>query len=318
MALERAKDLLRQNEIKVKVGSAAPIEVLAAKADVASNESLLIQAERSIQTAEEQLKRILNLSKEPGIIIPSDKPGITQIKADFNKFLMEGLNSRPDIEQAKLELENYKVRVKYARNQALPELQLEASYYTTGRGGDKVIYAPGKSPILPDFDPTTDIEAIISKDIWEAIDDVFSVLYKNFQVQLSLNMPLSFSRQKAELAQAKINLKRALLNLKNVENTIYSEIKEVLKELEANKKLVEADKIALKLQEERLKAEEKKLSVGLSTNFIVLDYQRQFASAQTQALRSVIDYNMTLARINRALARTFNAYDIKFSEFLKK
>ena len=120
------------------------------------------------------------------------------------------------------------------------------------------------------------------------------------------------------MAQARINMKRALLSLKNVENTVHSEVKEVIKELEANVKLVEADRIALELQGERLKAEEKRLSVGLSTNFVVLDYQRQYASAQTQALRSVIDYTMTLARINRILARTFNVYDIKLTDFIEE
>lgn len=318
MALQRSRDLLKQNEIKVRVGSAAPIEILTAKADVAMNESQLIIAEQSIQTSEEQLKRILNMSKENYTIVPTEKPEIGKIEVDLEGFLAEGLKNRPDVERAKLNLENSRIGVKYARNQALPELNLSALYYTTGRGGDIIIYKPGKSPFLPDFDPLTDIERIDKKTIGAAMEDVFKRLYKNFRVQLSLNMPLSFSLEKARLAQAKIIMQRAELNLKNVENTVYSEVKEAIKALEAHSKLVEAYKIAVELQGERLKAEEKKLSVGLSTNFIVLDYQRQFANAQTQALRSVIDYNLTLARINRLLARSFNVYDIKFTDFINE
>ena len=316
MALQRAQDLLKQNEIKVKVGSAAPIEILTAKADVASNESSLIQAERTIQTAEENLKRILNMSKEEAVIFPSDKPEIRKISVDFNEFLLEGLNNRPDIEQAKLDLENYKIGVKYARNQMLPTLDLEASYYATGRGGTLYDYAPGTSPTDPDFNPDTDMILLAKKSLGDALDEVFSRLYKNYGIQLTLRVPLSFSREKAQMAQARINLKRSLLALKNTENTVHSEVKEVLKELEANAKLVEADRIALELQGQRLKAEEKRLAVGLTTNFIVLDYQRQYASAETQALRSTIDYTMTLARINRILARTFDIYDIKFKDFM--
>jgi outer membrane protein TolC len=316
-ALKRAQDLLKQNEIKVRVGSAAPIEILTAKADVASNESLVIQAERSIQTAEERLKRILNMSKDLSSIVPTDTPEIKKIPVDFNDFLLVALNNRPDMERAKLDLENYKIRVKYAKNQFLPDLQLSAMYFTTGRGGTEFDYL--RDPLRdPDYNPDTDKVILADKSIWGSMDDVFSLLYKNYQIQLSLSMPLSFSREKAELAQARINLKRALLSLKNVESTVHSEVKEVMKELEANAKLVEADKIALELQGERLKAEEKRLSVGLSTNFIVLDYQRQYASAQTQALRSIIDYTMTLARINRILARTFNVYDIKLADFIEE
>lgn len=317
-ALKRAQDLLKQNEIKVRVGSAAPIEILTAKADVASNESLVIQAERSIQTAEEALKRILNMSKDPSVIVPTDKPEVKKIPVDFNGFLLEALNTRPDMERAKLDLENYKIRVKYARNQLLPDLQLTFTYYTTGRGGTKYVYADDWRPYYPGFDPDIHIEDIVKTTLGDTFKDVFKNLYKNYEIGLRLQIPLLFSREKAELAQARINMKRALLSLKNVENTVHSEVKEVMKELEANAKLVEADKIALELQGERLKAEEKRLSVGLSTNFIVLDYQRQFANAQTQALRSVIDYTMTLARINRILARTFKAYDIKLTDFIEE
>ena len=318
MALKRANDLLRQNEIKVKVGSAAPIEILTAKAEVARNESLVIQAEKTIQTAEENLKRILNMSKESFTLIPSDKPEIKKITVDFNALLLEGLTNRPDIERAKLDLSNFKIGVKYARNQRLPNLALTANYFTTGRGGKKYVYVDNWQPYYPGFDPDIHIQEIIETNLWDSVNQAFSNKYKNYDIALTLQIPLSFSRENAELAQAKINLKRSLLNLKNVENTIHSEVREVIKELEANTKLVEADKITLELQGQRLRAEEKRLSVGLSTNFIVLDYQRQFADAETQALRSVIDYNMTLARINRILSRTFKVYNIKFKDFLEK
>jgi outer membrane protein TolC len=82
--------------------------------------------------------------------------------------------------------------------------------------------------------------------------------------------------------------------------------------------LVIANEIALKLEKEKLKAEEKKLSVGLSTNFQVLTYQRQYAAAQTNALQSIINYNQTLAKINKILARTFKTYNIKFKDFVKE
>jgi outer membrane protein TolC len=316
MALKRANDLLKQNEIKVRVGSAAPIEILTAKAEVARNGSLVIQAERTIQTAEEQLKKILNMSRENFSLFPTDTPQIKKIDANFNDFLLEGLNNRPDIERAKLDLSNQKIGVKFAKNQILPELGLTATYFTTGQGGE--LYGYTKDPLDQDFSRDEHTYLLDTKSIWASMDDVFKNLYKNYTVTLNLKIPLSFSKEKAELAQAKINLKKSLLGLKNVENTVHSEIKEVIKELEANAKLVEADKIALELEGQKLRAEERRLAVGLTTNIIVLDFQRQYAEAEARALGSVIEYNLTLAKINKILARTFKVYDIKFKEFLNK
>ena len=116
-SLQRSMDLLRQNEIKVRVGSAAPIDILEAKAEVATNESQVIQAEKAIQTAEENLKRILNMTQRDERIVPVDMPEVKPVDKNLNAFLEEALNNRPDIEQARLDLKNNNVLVKYSRNQ---------------------------------------------------------------------------------------------------------------------------------------------------------------------------------------------------------
>lgn len=310
-SLLRARDLLRQNEKKVRVGAAARIDILEAKAEVASYESQLLEAEKNILTAEEGLKKILNISQEQEILHPIDSPAVQALAPDFTAFLKEALDSRPDILQARIDLESYNIKVKYARNQLLPDLNLTASYYTTGRGGDQFIFDPNYSVL----DPDRPIIGVISKDLFDALDDVISSLYKNYSIGLKFSIPLGRSQQKAQLAQARIDAKKAFLNLKKVENTIYSELKEALKELEANRKLVESNQIALELQSQKLKAEEKKLSVGMSTNYQVLNYQRDYANAQANALQSTINYNLTLARINRILARTLREHNIDFSDF---
>lgn len=309
MSLQRSKDLLRQNEIKVKVGTAARIDILEAQAEVASYESQLIQAEQTIQTTQENLKKILNMSNLAGVLRPSDKPEVKKVATDFDNYLLEALQKRPDIERTRLDLKNYNIYVKYYRNQLLPSLDLTASYYTTGQGGDQLIF-----DIHPFYGG--EIIDVVTKDIWKTWQDNIANLYQNYSVALQLSIPLSLAKEKAQLAQARINLKRAFLELKNVENNVYSEVKEVIKEIESNLKLVEANKIALKLEEQKLRAEEKKLSVGLSTNFQVLNFQRDYANAQTNALRSIIDYNLSIAKMNKILARTFDYYHIKFTDFL--
>jgi outer membrane protein TolC len=310
-SLLRARDLLIQNEKKVRVGAAARIDILEAKAEVASYESQLLEAEKNILTAEEQLKKILNISQSAEVIVPMDSPRIRSMALDFNAFLQEALDSRPDILQARIELESHNIRVKHARNQMLPDLQLTASYYTTGRGGDQLIFDPDSSP----FDLNRPVIGVISKDVMDALEEVVSNLYRNYSIGLRLSVPLGRAQEKARLAQARIDLKRALLNLQKVENTIFSELKQALKELEANRKLVESNQIALELQAQKLKAEEKKLSVGMSTNYQVLNYQRDYANAQANALQSTINYNLTLARINRIIARTLEEHDIHFGDF---
>lgn len=306
-ALERAKKLLKQNKLKVKVGLAAPIDILEARAEVASYESQLIQMEKSIQSAEDNLKKILNLSSMNEKIIPLDKPEIKKITPKTDELLLEALTIRPDIRQAKLELQNNHIKVKYAKNQLLPDLSLTASYYTTGTGGDQLIYGPGS------FFEQREILGVIKKDVFETLKDAISNIYKNYSISLKLSIPLSYKKERAQLAQARLNLKMALLNLKKTENNIYSEVKEAAKELETNFKLVESNKASLALEEMKLKAEEKKLSVGLSTNFQVLNYQRDYMTALTNRLKSVIDYKLSVAKIDKMVGKTLEKFNIRFS-----
>ncbi|UCH93148.1 MAG: TolC family protein [Candidatus Aminicenantes bacterium] len=311
-ALKRAKDLLHQNEIKVKVGTAAPIEILSSKATVARNESTVIQAKQAIQTREEALKRILNMSKEPFSIIPIDKPEIKNLPLDFDTNLKEAIENRADVKQAKINLERSELDVKYQRNQALPNLQLYAGLTSYGVGGTFWFF-----PIRDPFDP--DFQKIMVEEItfMDTIKDALKLENNFFNVSLNLRIPIPTTAERAQLARAKIQRERAVLELKDLENTIYSEVNDVIRQLENNKKLVEADRIAVELEDENLKVEEKKLSIGLSTNFQVLQYQEQYASAQTQLLRSTIDFVLTNARVNQVLNRTLKFYNLKFNNIFE-
>lgn len=313
MALNRAMDLLKQNEIKVKVGTAAPIEILSSKATVARNESAVIQAEQNIQTREEALKRILNMSKEPFSIIPTDEPEIKGIPLDFDTFIInEALGNRADMKRARTNLERKNLDVKYQRNQALPNLRLEAYLYTYGTGGTYWDFTTS-DPRDPAFD-----KFIIGKiNYMDTLKDVLKLTNNVYNISLNLQIPIITTAERAQIAQAKIQREQALNQLKDLENTVYSEVNDAIRQLVNNKKLVEADRIAVELEAENLKAEEKKLSVGLSTNFEVLQFQEQYASAQTQLLRSTIDLVLANARLNQVLNRTLKVYGLNFKNILE-
>ncbi|NIM11446.1 MAG: TolC family protein [Candidatus Aminicenantes bacterium] len=310
VALQRAKDLLKQNQVKEKVGTIAPIDVLSSKAQVARNESSVISAERIIQIREETLKNILNMSKENVTIVPTDTPEIESVPVDFKAFLLEALENRPDIKRQKINLKTNNLGVRYYKNQTLPNLRLDAGYSTYGQGGTEWDIDYNLDPLDPNF--RTQVE---ERTFMDSLREVLKMINKNYYFQFTLQVPIGFKEERARLAQARINLKRALLELKNTENNIYKEVKDIIKELESNRKLVEAERVAMQLVGENLRAEEKKLSVGLSTNFNVQEYQRQLADAETSYLRAVIDYTLSLARLNQVLARTFKTHDIKLDDY---
>jgi outer membrane protein TolC len=309
-SLQLAKDLLNQNEIQVKVGVSAPMDILTAQAEVAARESDMLQARSQIQTNEENLRRILNMSQMPEAIVPEDKPLFTPVQADLNDFLQIALEKRPDIEQVRLDLKSKNVDVRYFRNQMLPDLQLTASYYTKGLSGTP-------QDVVIDLGGVTGSGAI-GGNLSDSLRDALKSLYKNYSIGLQLNIPLFNTSAKADMVQARLNLEQSLLLLKKTESTIYSEVRQIIMDLGTNAKIVEANRISRELAEQKLAAEQKKLSVGLSTNYLVLQYQRDFANAQIAELQSLINYSLALSRVNRVLGTTLEKNNIQFNDFLAK
>jgi outer membrane protein TolC len=301
-SLDLARDLLKQNETQVRVGVSAPMDVLAAKAEVATRESSLLSVENAVKTAAENLRVILNAPDE-NLLKPADKqPVFEPRQADFNAFLQLALENRPDIQQAKLDLKSKNVEVRYARNQLLPDLQLTARYSAAGLSGNQ----------------TLENGTVIESGMGDALRDVFKNLYNSNSVALQLSVPVLNSDARAGLTQAQLSLKQSLLQLKKAESTTYSEVKQATSDLEVNYKLVEANRIARELAEQKLAAEQKKLAVGLSTNYQVLQYQRDYANALNAELKSLIDYKLTLSRVDRVLGRTLETHSIEFDAYLPK
>ena len=66
------------------------------------------------------------------------------------------------------------------------------------------------------------------------------------------------------------------------------------RQLNTNRKRVDATRASRELAEKKLEAEQKKFAAGMSTNFQVIQAQRDLASARNAELSSVLDYNRSL------------------------
>lgn len=148
--------------------------------------------------------------------------------------------------------------------------------------------------------------------------DALKFRYKNWAVRLSLTIPFNSFIYRAQHAQAKVNLEQMVLQLKDQEQQLFLEIKEAVRAVQTDYKRVQAYKLARELAEEKLEAEQKKLKVGLSTNYVVLQQQRDLSNAQSSELRAIIDYNLSLANLDRTMGTSLKKKNIRLSNILEK
>lgn len=314
-SLKLAQDLLEKNKKAVEVGTLAPIEILSAQEQVATREAEILEAEALVKNYEDQLKTVINLAAvekdiEQIRIIPIDKPSYKRKKLNLEEALRIAMEKRPDLKQTRIDMKNKELNLSYAKNQLLPDLSLQASYWSPGISGTQNIYPPG----IPFGEPIATIPGKAS----DALKDAFNFRYKNWTVGLTLTIPLNTLLSRAAYAQARVDLEQTQLMLKNQEQQALLEIKNALRGVETNYKRVQARKIARELAEKKLEAEEEKLKVGLTTNYFVLQYQRDLANAQTMELKAIIDYNLSMASLNRALGITLEEKNISLAKLLNE
>ena len=312
-SLKLAQDLLAKNKREVEIGMLAPIEILSAQSEVASREADILQAEIMVKNSEDQLKTIINLAAEGSVrdmrIIPADIPTYQKKEVSLEEALRVAIDNRPDLEATRISLKNRELDLSVARNQLLPDLKFQISYWSPGISGSQILYLNN--------DPLTNVViGTLPGVAADALKDALNFKYNNWSLGLSLSIPITTLVSRAQYAQAKLNFEQAKLSLKNQEQQVFLEIRNAVRAVQTNYKRVQAYKIARELAEEKLEAEEKKLRVGLTTNYLVLQHQRDLANAQGAELKAIIEYNLSLAALDKVLGTSLKNKGIKISEII--
>ena len=313
LALESGRDLLAKTKREVQVGTKAPIEVLNAEATVARREADILQAEALVKRTQDQVRSLLNLDVDPSALglapVPADKPEFKPFTITLEEALAQAMARRPDLETAKSTIATKAVNFRFAKNQRLPQLDLQLIKASPGISGRQYIYDPGN----PFGDPIGTVEGSAS----QAFKDSFKFLYNNWTAGVTLTIPFGDVIGKANYAYAKLDLEQAQARLKAQEQQIFLEVSDAVRTLETAAKSVDAYRIARELAEKQLEAEMKKLNVGMSTNYFVLTYQDALASARSMELRALVDYNVALANIARVTGTTLETRNITLTDYIR-
>jgi outer membrane protein TolC len=238
-------------------------------------------------------------------VVPADLPAFRPFSISYEEALEKALLKRPDVEAARTNIETKQINVSFARNQTLPRLDLNLSYISPGVSGDRILY-------LND-DPASGI--VIGTEegsSWDALRDATRFLYRNWSVGLTLSVPLGDIVSRSNYVLTRMDLEQAQARLKLQEQQIALEVSDAVRSVETDAKRVDAYRVARELAEKRLEAEMKKLGVGLTTNYFVLQYQEALATARSQELKALVDYNLSLARIERVTGASLETRNITF------
>jgi len=264
-SLRLARQQLSETREMIQVGTLAESELAAVQAEVAIQQQGQIDVSSALESNRLRLLRLVN---PPGphlwdwivaLVHPPTLPDIAL--GDVQAHVDQGLELRPEIRQAELEIQRETIEVVRTKNGLLPKLNL--------------FIALGKSGYADSFG--------------ESVSDLNGDSYDS-QVGLTFDFPLGNSGAKARHDRAQYAKERAEKAMDNLEQLVTLDIRIAYIEVNRTRRQIDAGAATLKFQEEKLRTETEKFRVGRSTNLLVAQAQRDLLVSRLDEVRAVVNY----------------------------
>jgi len=310
--LATAQRLLEDNNNKVDQGTLAPIEATRAQAQVAAAQQDLINSQGYVRQQELILKNVLSRSwgDDPLVhdarIIPTDTLTIEPLPAQSPaEIVAQAFANRPELEAARIQLTNTEINLKGTKNELLPEIDVVGTIAGSGIAGPANPAYPlsGAPGVNGNF--ATTLDQILKRD------------YPTYTLGLNLTLPVRNRVAQSDVARDELQVRQTQVRLKQLQNQIRTEVEDAIIALQRTRAAYDAAVQTSKLQEESLAIEQEKFDVGLSTNFLVIQYQGYVAQARSTAVAALDAYAKAKVQYERAAGLILNNHSISVDEAVK-
>ena len=287
-AVELAERLVAENKKRLEVGALAPLDLQSAEAQAASARAAVIAAKSQLDTQERVVKALItdqyrdwsNVELQPAGKLTAVRP-ILNLQDSWSRALSE----RPDIIQARLDVEKQNFQLQYDRNQLLPDLQAFGTYGYNGSGGKE-------------------------------FSDAFYKVQQRDQPFYTwggrVSFPLWNGRARYAYKTDKATMQQVVLRQKQLEQQTMILIDNDVGTIRANYDQVQATRTAREYQEAALDAEQKKLASGKSTTYNVLLVQRDLTAARGNEILALDNFNKSLSQLSLHESSTLERLGISF------
>jgi outer membrane protein len=272
----------------VDVGQSPPLDLVSARAEVAQRRENSIVAQTQVREAEDQLRVLIVDPKRPDYwfvrLEPADLVPPVGPPSDVDAAVRNALAQRTDLQRARKQIELTDTNLALAKNAVMPDLRLQATYLTNGLGGTELLRQSFLGPVVGQ-------QGVAYGDV---LRQIFAANYPTWTVGFTLSYPLGRSADQANLARTKLEREQNDERLRSAELKAVRDVRQAAMQLDQNRQRIETTRLARELSEQRLDAEQKRYDVGMSTNFNVIQAQRDLAEARNGELRAQLDYEQAL------------------------
>lgn len=331
-ALRDSRKQLEHNQRLVSEGALAPIDVVAAEAQVAGFEQSLFSSLEDVSRAENSLKNLIAENRRAEIwklsLVPTDSVDLEPPRISLPEALKSAMDNRPELQLSTVAREINQIDQKFFREQTKPAIDLVGSYGMVGLAGsasggvnpftsssaelrDRVdqLLDRAQLPRLTPLPPQS-----ISPDLIggynQSIRNLLGNNFNNFRVGVQISLPLRNRTAQAQLGRSLVEGERIATQREQLEQSIQVEVRNALQSVRSAEARLRAAGIARHASEQQYQSEQRKLDAGQSTVFLVLERQTALATARGNELRAQTDLNKAIAELQRATGNALTTNSI--------
>jgi outer membrane protein len=348
-AVAVSQKLYEDNKKQLQIGTMAPLDVLTAESELATDtQNLIVAQTNKLQQETVLLNAITRNPVAPSLqnveVVPTTPiamPNITE-NLPLMDAVQEAWKKRPEIFQADMNLKNAEIEVKATRNNLLPTLNLVGQYSGTGLAGNSIVQsqtqtgfqADSTAPIVdvnglpfnvgnptapgipafvgvPVFNTTTTVKR---SGLGTALDQMIQADFPTYSAGLNLILPIRNRSAQADSARAQIDKRQQELQYRQLQNTIFVSVRNAQIALQQDRAQVAAAEKARILAQQTLDAEQKKYQLGSSTSYQVVLRSRDLTTAQGNELRAKINLIEASVNFDQAVGRTLDVNHITVAD----
>ncbi|HVB59467.1 MAG TPA: TolC family protein [Candidatus Acidoferrales bacterium] len=340
------QQLYDNNKKQLEIGTMAPLDVITAESQLASDQQALVQAQTT--QLQDETTLLVAITKDPlamslsGVeIVPTTPISTPEVVENISlqDAVKEAWQKRPELQQAALNLKNAGIEVKATKNELLPTVNLFGLYEQTGIAGvsrttdstaagfisvptEPILFANGSQATLGTpaepifvgaqvFDTTHTVHTGGLIDTW---NNMIHNNYPTYEAGINLTLPIRNRSAQADNAQATLVERQQGVQYRQTQNTIVLNVRQALTALAQDRAAVTAAEKAETLASQTLDDEQKKYTLGSSTSYNVVLRSRDLTAAQGTLLRDRINLIEAEVNFNQAMGRTLDVNHITLAD----
>lgn len=308
--LAAAQKLLADDKEQVDQGTLAPLELTRVQSLVTTSQLAVIQAEGLVRQQEVILKTQLSRlgSGDPVLahlpIVATDKIQVpeTDDAGNVDDMVQTALKIRPDLAQAALQVQSGEISVNADKNAQRPELDLIGNFQTRGSTESPytVIGTPGTGALNTPADLST--AGLRTSHIYQA------------GIQFTIPVPNRVAQ--ADAARDAIELKQAQARTQRLSNEVRESVENAYIALRTARTALDAAVQSRQYQEQLVGAEKDKLTVGASTNFLVIQQESYLAQARSTEVAARSVWIKARVALDRAVGNLLDKMGVSLDQAL--